>query len=79
MANGELPDWDRIVDRHAKRVFRVALRIWDPSRMPKTCLKTCSPKPSGCTKRAPFRAGRGCSCGLRRCDPSIGCAANNRS
>ncbi|MHB1037698.1 MAG: RNA polymerase sigma factor [Pirellulales bacterium] len=27
MANVELPDWDRIVDRHAKRVFRVALRI----------------------------------------------------
>jgi RNA polymerase sigma factor (sigma-70 family) len=27
MADGELPDWDRIVERHAKRVFRVALRI----------------------------------------------------
>ena len=27
MTDGELPDWDRIVERHAKRVFRVALRI----------------------------------------------------
>lgn len=27
MADGELPDWDRIVERHAKRVFRVAVRI----------------------------------------------------
>ena len=27
MADGELPDWDRIVERHAKRIFRVALRI----------------------------------------------------
>jgi RNA polymerase sigma-70 factor (ECF subfamily) len=27
MADGELPDWDRIVERHAARVFRVALRI----------------------------------------------------
>ena len=27
MADGELPDWDRIVERHGKRVFRVALRI----------------------------------------------------
>lgn len=25
--NAELPDWDRIVDNHARRVFRVALRI----------------------------------------------------
>ena len=27
MADDELPDWDRIVELHAKRVFRVALRI----------------------------------------------------
>ena len=27
MTDGELPDWDRIVERHAKRVFRVAMRI----------------------------------------------------
>jgi RNA polymerase sigma-70 factor, ECF subfamily len=27
MADGELPDWDRIVERHAGRVFRVAMRI----------------------------------------------------
>jgi RNA polymerase sigma-70 factor, ECF subfamily len=27
MADDELPDWDRIVERHAERVFRVALRI----------------------------------------------------
>jgi len=27
MADSELPDWDRIVERHAKCVFRVALRI----------------------------------------------------
>ena len=27
MADSELRDWDRIVERHAKRVFRVALRI----------------------------------------------------
>ena len=27
MAEDQLLDWDRIVDRHAKRVFRVALRI----------------------------------------------------
>jgi RNA polymerase sigma-70 factor (ECF subfamily) len=27
MTNGELPDWDRIVELHANRVFRVALRI----------------------------------------------------
>jgi len=27
MADGELPDWNRIVERHAERVFRVALRI----------------------------------------------------
>ncbi len=27
MTNGELPDWDRIVERHAQCVFRVALRI----------------------------------------------------
>ena len=27
MTDGELPDWDRIVELHAKRVFRVALRI----------------------------------------------------
>ncbi len=27
MTEDELPDWDRIVERHAKRVFRVALRI----------------------------------------------------
>ena len=27
MADNVLPDWDRIVERHAKRVFRVALRI----------------------------------------------------
>ena len=27
MTDGELPDWDRIVERHARRVFRVALRI----------------------------------------------------
>lgn len=27
MTAGELPDWDRIVDRHARRVFRVGLRI----------------------------------------------------
>jgi len=27
MRDGELPDWDRIVEHHAGRVFRVALRI----------------------------------------------------
>jgi len=27
MTEDELPDWDRIVERHAERVFRVALRI----------------------------------------------------
>jgi RNA polymerase sigma-70 factor (ECF subfamily) len=27
MTNDVSPDWDRIVDRHAQRVFRVALRI----------------------------------------------------
>lgn len=27
MASDELPDWDRIVERHGQRVFRVALRI----------------------------------------------------
>ncbi len=27
MTDDLLPDWDRIVDRHAERVFRVALRI----------------------------------------------------
>jgi RNA polymerase sigma-70 factor (ECF subfamily) len=27
MADDESPDWDRIVERHAKSVFRVALRI----------------------------------------------------
>ena len=27
MSDGELPDWDRIVEGHAARVFRVALRI----------------------------------------------------
>jgi RNA polymerase sigma-70 factor (ECF subfamily) len=27
MKDGELPDWDRIVDGHAARVFRVAFRI----------------------------------------------------
>jgi RNA polymerase sigma-70 factor (ECF subfamily) len=27
MADRELPDWTRIVERHAERVFRVALRI----------------------------------------------------
>lgn len=27
MANQELPNWDRIVEQHAKRVFRVAFRI----------------------------------------------------
>jgi RNA polymerase sigma-70 factor (ECF subfamily) len=27
MTNGEMPNWDRIVECHAKRVFRVALRI----------------------------------------------------
>jgi RNA polymerase sigma-70 factor (ECF subfamily) len=27
MTDGELPDWDRIVEHHARRVFRVALRI----------------------------------------------------
>lgn len=27
MTDGELPDWDRIVEHHAKRVFRVVLRI----------------------------------------------------
>jgi RNA polymerase sigma-70 factor, ECF subfamily len=27
MSGDELPDWDRIVERHGKRVFRVALRI----------------------------------------------------
>ena len=27
MTDGEFPDWDRIVDLHARRVFRVALRI----------------------------------------------------
>jgi RNA polymerase sigma-70 factor, ECF subfamily len=27
MASSESPDWDRIVERHAERVFRVALRI----------------------------------------------------
>ena len=27
MAEDACPDWDRIVERHAKRVFRVALRI----------------------------------------------------
>ena len=27
MTNGELPDWDGIVEQHASRVFRVALRI----------------------------------------------------
>ena len=27
MTEQELPDWDRIVERHGKRVFRVALRI----------------------------------------------------
>jgi len=27
MAAGEPPDWDQLVDGHAKRVFRVALRI----------------------------------------------------
>ena len=25
--DGELPDWDQIVEQHAKRVFRVAMRI----------------------------------------------------
>lgn len=27
MNDGELPDWDRIVDKHANHVFRVAMRI----------------------------------------------------
>jgi RNA polymerase sigma-70 factor, ECF subfamily len=27
MNDGEVPDWDQIVERHAKRVLRVALRI----------------------------------------------------
>lgn len=27
MAENQAPDWDRIVERHAQRVFRVALRI----------------------------------------------------
>jgi RNA polymerase sigma-70 factor, ECF subfamily len=27
MTDGELPDWDRIVENHAARVFRVAMRI----------------------------------------------------
>ena len=27
MTDGDSPDWDKIVDCHAKRVFRVALRI----------------------------------------------------
>ena len=27
MTNSTLPDWDQIVDRHAQRVFRVAMRI----------------------------------------------------
>jgi RNA polymerase sigma-70 factor (ECF subfamily) len=27
MTEGELPDWDRIVEHHAQRVFRVAFRI----------------------------------------------------
>ena len=27
MNNGAMPDWDRIVERHARRVFAVALRI----------------------------------------------------
>lgn len=27
MSDDELPDWDRIVERHARRVFGVALRI----------------------------------------------------
>ena len=27
MTESELPNWDRIVERHAERVFRVALRI----------------------------------------------------
>jgi len=27
MTDEVLPDWDRIVERHAQRVFRVALRI----------------------------------------------------
>ena len=27
MTNNDLPDWDRIVDLHAKRVFRVSYRI----------------------------------------------------
>jgi RNA polymerase sigma-70 factor (ECF subfamily) len=27
MTEDELPDWDRIVEHHAKRVFRLALRI----------------------------------------------------
>jgi RNA polymerase sigma-70 factor, ECF subfamily len=27
MSDDELPDWDRIVDNHADRVFRVAMRI----------------------------------------------------
>jgi RNA polymerase sigma-70 factor, ECF subfamily len=27
MTHGELPDWDRIVEHHAGRVFRVAMRI----------------------------------------------------
>jgi RNA polymerase sigma-70 factor, ECF subfamily len=27
MTDAELPDWDRIVEQHATRVFRVALRI----------------------------------------------------
>jgi RNA polymerase sigma-70 factor, ECF subfamily len=27
MTDGESPDWDRIVERHGKRVFRVAMRI----------------------------------------------------
>ena len=27
MTDNELPDWDRIVELHAKRVFHVAFRI----------------------------------------------------
>ena len=46
--------------------------FWDPSKTPRTCRRTCLPRPSDCISRGPCKVGRACWCAWRRCDRSTG-------
>ena len=52
------PEWDQIVEQHAKRVFQMAVRISEVFRTRKTCRRTFSWKRSACDRPTACEPGR---------------------